>query len=71
MRIGELRKAAGLTKTEVARAMEVDLAAVIRWDTGKAMPRAAKLPKLAALLGCTIDDLFGEPDSKTPPAGPE
>ena len=70
MRIGELREAAGLTKTEVAREMGVDLAAVSRWDSGESMPRAAKLPKLAALLHCTIDELFGEPDNKAPPAGP-
>ena len=70
MKIRELRETAGLSKTDVAREMGVDLAAVSRWDSGESMPRAAKLPKLAALFHCTIDDLFGEPDNKTPPAGP-
>lgn len=59
MKIRELREAAGLTKADVARAMEVDEAAVHRWDNGEALPRAAKLPKLADLFGCSIDDLFG------------
>ena len=59
MFIKELREAAGLSKTELARAMDVDLAAVHRWETGTAMPLAAKLPKLADLLGCSIDALYG------------
>ena len=58
MRIKALREAAGLTKTELARAMEVDLAAVHRWETGTAMPQASKLPKLAAVLGVTVNDLY-------------
>lgn len=70
MKIRELREAAGLSKTDVARIMEVDLAAVSRWDSGESMPRAAKLPKLAELFHCSIDELFREPDNKTPPAGP-
>lgn len=59
MRITELRETKRLSKTELARAMEVDLAAVHRWETGEAMPRADKLPKLADLLGCSIDALYG------------
>jgi len=39
--------------------MEVDQAAVTRWDRGIALPRAAKIPKLADLFGCTIDQLYG------------
>lgn len=59
MRIKELREAAGLSQADVVRAMGVDQAAVFRWEQGLAMPRAAKLPQLADLLGCTIDALFG------------
>ena len=70
MKIRELREAAGLSKTDVARIMEVDLAAVSRWDSGESMPRAAKLPKLAELFHCSIDELFREPDNKKPQAGP-
>lgn len=72
MRITELREAKGMSKTELARAMDVDLAAVHRWETGTAMPLAAKLPKLADLLGCSIDELYGRPgpsDSILPKKG--
>lgn len=72
MRIKELREAKGMSKTELARAMDVDLAVVHRWETGTAMPLAAKLPKLADLLGCSIDELYGRPgppDSILPKKG--
>lgn len=59
MKIRELREAAGLTQADVVRAMGVDQAAVCRWENGQSMPRAAKLPALADLFGCTIDALFG------------
>lgn len=59
MRIKELREAAGLSQADIVRAMGVDQAAVFRWEAGLALPRAARLPQLADLLGCTIDALFG------------
>lgn len=31
---------------------------VAMWEIGKAMPRAALLPKLADILGCTVDELL-------------
>lgn len=59
MKIKVLRERAGLTIAELARQMGVDRAAAFRWEMGTAMPRADKIPKLASLLGCTIDELFG------------
>lgn len=57
--IKKYRELAGISKAELARIMEVDQAAVTRWDRGEALPRAAKIPKLADLFGCTIDQLYG------------
>lgn len=59
MEIRRCREKAGLSRPDVARAMKVDMAAVFRWETGEAYPRAEKLPRLADLFGCTIDDLYG------------
>lgn len=59
MQIKKFRERAGFTITEVARQMDVDRAAAFRWEAGTAMPRADKIPKLADLLGCSIDELFG------------
>ena len=62
MNIAALRKKAGLTQKTLAEALEVSDAAVAQWETGASMPVAAKLPRLACVLGCTIDDLFKEED---------
>ena len=64
MEIKKYRELAGISKAELARIMEVDQAAVAKWDKGEALPRAAKIPKLADLFGCTIDQLYG----REPPA---
>lgn len=42
----------------VALEMNVSVATVSRWETGEMKPRADKLPALAKLFGCTIDDLL-------------
>ena len=48
----------GLTLVRLADAMGVTPGAVTRWANGMALPEAAKLPALAAALGCTVDDLY-------------
>lgn len=57
--IKRLRKQANLTQTQVSEKLIVERSTVAKWETGEAMPRADKLPELAKILGCTIDDLFG------------
>lgn len=58
LRIKELREEAGYTKKELAQAMDVSHVTVIHWEQGKKVPMASRLPKLAALLHCTVDELF-------------
>lgn len=65
-----LRCALGMTQAELAQELGVTQSLIAQWERGASMPGAAKLPLLASKLNCTIDDLFGEPDNKTPPAGP-
>lgn len=65
MNLQKMREAAGLSQTDVAKTLRVDVSTVGHWEAGDAMPRAAKLPKLADLFGCTIDELFGR---DSPPA---
>ncbi len=59
MEIRICREAAGLTATELARKVGVTPAAVSRWESGLDVPSAARLPKLAETMGCSIDQLFG------------
>lgn len=58
MRIKELREQRGMTRSELARQMGVKHPSVIQWEKEESLPAAAKLPKLAAVLGVTIDELY-------------
>ena len=58
MNIKSLRIKNKLTQAELAASLKVDQTAVSQWEAGRSMPTADKLPELARILGCTIDDLF-------------
>lgn len=60
MRIKELRESASLTQEELASRLGMTRTAVSMWETGDAMPRADKLPEIAKILNCGIEDLFKE-----------
>jgi len=53
-----MRLRAGLTQQDVAEKLDVDRSSVAKWETGEAMPRADKLPQIAVLLNCTVDELL-------------
>lgn len=55
----QARIKAGLSQTEVARRLGIDQSTVSYWESGKKIPRASKLAKLADLYCCTIDESFG------------
>ena len=63
MRIKELRERRGLTRIQVADRLGLSIVAVRKWERGQAYPSADKLPALADLLHCSIDELYG----RTPP----
>lgn len=56
------RLAAGLTQSEVAEALGIGQTAVSQWERYGVNPNADKLPRLAKLYGCKIDDLFDDTD---------
>lgn len=56
--IKEERIKSGLTQAQLGRQIGVDQSAVHLWESGKTLPRASLLPKLARILGCTADDLL-------------
>ncbi len=58
--IKKLREKAGLKQTDLARMLKIGQSTVAMWETGETMPRTDKLPALAEVLGCTIDELFKE-----------
>lgn len=61
MRLKEAREAAGLTQVALGEIVGVEQHTVSQWESGHRIPRADKLPLLAKVLGCTIDDLFTDP----------
>lgn len=65
MRIGEMRERAGMTQAQLADSMGVNPSTVCRWESGVSNPVASKVIRLANLLHCTIDELYGrEPPGK-------
>ena len=56
--IKEAREKAGLTQQDLANELGVGQSAVAMWETQKSLPRTDKLPALAKILGCTIDELL-------------
>jgi transcriptional regulator with XRE-family HTH domain len=49
-----------MTQQQLADVMGVKRTTVSMWESGASLPSADKLPKLARVLGCTIDELFAE-----------
>ena len=59
MEIKKIRESRGMLQYELANRMGVKQASVSAWESGKAMPSAEKLLKLADILECTVDAILG------------
>ena len=64
-RIALLRKEKGLTQEELAGHMGVSPQAVSKWENDQTCPDISALPRLARLLGVTVDELL-EGQAETP-----
>ncbi len=60
MGIASRRKQLGLSQYDLAKMLGVDQTAVHNWERGKAMPTAKRLPAIAKILNCSVDDLLQE-----------
>lgn len=60
MRLKEKRIQKDMTQDELALKMGVGQNTVSQWETGERTPKADKLPALAKILGCTVDELLRE-----------
>lgn len=56
--IAALRKEKGMTQLELAQNMGVTDKAVSKWERNLSFPDVASLPKLAELLGVSVDELL-------------
>lgn len=52
------RKHAGMTLMEAAEKLNCNHATIVGWEKGKWMPRTGKLPEIAKIYGCTVDELL-------------
>ena len=58
MRIREMRKRAGMTQMELAKVLGVDRSSIAKWERGYNAPRTSMLPKVAAAMNCSVDELY-------------
>lgn len=54
------RKESGLSQAAAGEKLGVAAAAVCQWETGKTYPDPRRLPEIAKLYGCTVDDLLSD-----------
>ena len=60
--MAQMRRKAGMNQEEVAEKLGVDRSTVAKWETKAAWPRGSMSIKLAKLYGCTMDELYMEPE---------
>ena len=58
MRLKDRRKAIGLTQKQVADAVGVTQAQICNYEKGGYAPKYVTCKKLAALFGCTIEEIM-------------
>lgn len=70
-RLRALREAAGLSQRELSRQLDTHHSNVGFWERTGTAPRGSVLPKMARLLGVSVEDLLGvESDKPKRPAAP-
>lgn len=62
-----MRRRAGYTVAQLAERLSVTRATIYFWEKGRCLPNAGLLPELAEILGCTIDELFADPNEELTP----
>ncbi len=65
-RLREIRTQRGLTLEDVARRADIDVSTLSRLESGKRRLALDHLPRLAAALSITTDDLLRAPDAEDP-----
>lgn len=60
MNIKAKREQAGLTQKELADVLRIHQTTVGKWETAGIHPKGELLPRIAEVLNCTIDELYGK-----------
>ena len=56
--IQEKRSLLGMNQSEFSNLLGVERSTISKWETGKSLPRAELLPKIAQILNCSVDELL-------------
>ena len=72
-RIRDLRMALGMTQSDLAERMNVTDKAVSKWERNLSRPDIDSIPRLAEILGASVQELLDAPAKKrhrpaTPPS---
>lgn len=67
-RIAQHRKEKGMTQEELSQKMEVSAQAVSKWENDQTCPDITSLPKLAKILGVSVDELLSGKEETGPVA---
>jgi len=70
VRIGEMRRAMGLTQEQLAGRLGVSYQAVSKWENGQSCPDIQLLPLIADIFEISIDELFGRKAVQAVPHDP-
>ncbi|EPP15836.1 XRE family transcriptional regulator [Megasphaera sp. BL7] len=66
-RVKELRKQKHITQEELGKVLDIQKAAISKYENGRAEPSAEVLKKMSAYFGVSIDYLLGNSTSKEIP----
>lgn len=66
MKLRQIREQLGISIGELSAKMGVQPHTISRWETGCRQPDIESIKQLTQILGCTADELIGNPPS-TPP----
>ena len=62
-----MRRRAGITAADLAERMHYSRTTIYFWEQGRFWPSSQELPRIAEILGCTIDDLFTDHNEELTP----
>ena len=65
-RIATLRKEKGMTQDDIAQKLDVSSQAVSKWENDQTCPDISLLPRLANILGITVDELLSGKEEMKP-----
>ena len=62
-----MRRRAGITAADLAERMHYSRTTIYFWEQGRCWPSSQELPRIAEILGCSIDELFADPSEELTP----